>query len=177
MIGLHVDDVKVSLQRFGWPDYVVFLMMLLSCSLIGVYFGFVQKKPQKSTAGGRADDYLVGGRQMAVFPVTMSLIASFISGITLLGTPTEIYVYGTQYMFIVIGVLLMGVAMTFVYLPVFHDLKLTSTYEYLETRFDKKVRLFGAVLFTFGTVSSFGSDHFGGGVDDRVCDIQISIQS
>lgn len=31
-------------------------------------------------------------------------------------------------MFVVFGVLLMGVAMTYIYLPVFHDLQLTSTY-------------------------------------------------
>lgn len=175
MIGQHVDDVMVSLQRFGWPDYVVFLLMLLSCLMIGIYFGFIEKKPKKTS--DQADDYLVGGRKMGVFPVTMSLIAryrsylkiqtfdscikvedifliyfSYISGISLLGTPTEIYVYGVQYMFIFGGVLFMGVAMTFVFLPVFHDLKLTSTYEYLESRFDKKMRIFGAVMFTFGTV-------------------------
>lgn len=73
MIGPHVDDVKVSLQRFGWPDYVVFLIMLLSCAMIGVYFGFIQKKSKKSA--DRAADYLVGGRQMGTFPVTMSLVA------------------------------------------------------------------------------------------------------
>lgn len=53
---------------------------------------------------------------------------SFISGITLLGTPTEIYLYGTQYMFVMFGFILTGIAMTYIYLPVFHDLQLTSTY-------------------------------------------------
>lgn len=76
MIGPGVDDVKISLQRFGWPDYVVFLIMLLSCSMIGVYFGFIQKKPKKSSEA--ADNYLVGGRKLGVFPVTMSLIARFV---------------------------------------------------------------------------------------------------
>lgn len=47
----------------------------------------------------------------------------------------------------------MGVGMTFVFLPVFHDLKLTSTYEYLEARFDKKIRTFGALMFTLELVS------------------------
>ena len=70
-----VDDVKISLQRFGWPDYFVFLMMLLSCVFIGIYFGFVQKKPKKTADD--ADDYLVGGRKMSVFPITMSLIARY----------------------------------------------------------------------------------------------------
>ncbi|CAD7087198.1 unnamed protein product [Hermetia illucens] len=150
MGGLNVDDVKISLQRFGWPDYVVFVMMLISCAMIGIYFGFVKKNPKKCKEAEA--DYLVGGRKMKVFPVAMSLIASFISGITLLGTPTEIYLYGTQYMFIVFGVIMMGVIMMYVYLPVFHDLKLTSTYQYLETRFDKRMRLFGSILFTLGTL-------------------------
>lgn len=63
-------------------------------------------------------------------------------------------------MFIVFGVLCMGVVMTFVFLPVFHDLQLTSTYEYLETRFDKKMRLFGSIMFTFGTVSTVALTKF-----------------
>lgn len=54
---------------------------------------------------------------------------SFISGISLLGTPTEIYIYGTQYMYIIGAIIAMGVVMMYVYLPVFHDLKLVSTYE------------------------------------------------
>lgn len=54
---------------------------------------------------------------------------SFISGISLLGTPTEIYLYGVQYMYIVGGVISMGFIMMYFYLPVFHNLKLTSTYQ------------------------------------------------
>lgn len=73
MIGSGVDDVKISLQKFGMPDYIVFVMMLISCSLIGIYFGFIQKKSKKSP--GEESDYLVGGRQMQVVPITMSLIA------------------------------------------------------------------------------------------------------
>ncbi|XP_055539157.1 sodium-coupled monocarboxylate transporter 1 isoform X3 [Wyeomyia smithii] len=150
MVGPSVDDIKVSLQKFGLYDYVVFLLMLLSCMIIGIYFGFIKKKVKK---GGAEADYLVGGRQMSVIPVSLSLIASFISGISLLGTPTEIYVYGIQYMYIVGGVITMGFIMMYFYLPVFHNLQLTSTYQYLQTRFDKRMRLFGSVLFTFATMA------------------------
>ncbi|XP_055606677.1 sodium-coupled monocarboxylate transporter 1-like [Uranotaenia lowii] len=150
MTGLSVDDVKISLQKFGLYDYVVFVLMLASCAMIGVYFGFIKKKAKK---GDGEADYLVGGRQMSVIPVSLSLIASFISGISLLGTPTEIYVYGIQYMYIVGGVVSMGFIMMYIYLPVFHNLQLTSTYQYLQTRFDKRMRLFGSVLFTFATMA------------------------
>lgn len=73
MVGLGVEDVKLSMQKFGWPDYLVFVFMLMSCSMIGIYFGFIQKKPPKGE--GHESDYLVGGRKMKIFPVAMSLIA------------------------------------------------------------------------------------------------------
>ena len=141
-----VEQVSQSMQNFGAADYTIFTVMLLACGGIGIYFGFVKKSIGE-------DEYLVGGRNMKTFPVSLSLIASFISGISLLGTPTEVYVHGTGYLCIGFGVILVGFIMSNVYLPVFHDLKLTSTYEYLELRFDKKIRILGSVLFSIGIVS------------------------
>lgn len=75
MSGLMLDDVKISMQKFGVPDYFVFALMLVICTLIGVYFGFIEKKPAKKC--DEESDYLVGGRQMKVIPITMSLIARY----------------------------------------------------------------------------------------------------
>ena len=36
----NVDDISQSLQRFGMADYMMFVIMLVMCSLIGVYFGW-----------------------------------------------------------------------------------------------------------------------------------------
>lgn len=77
MSGLMLDDVKISMQKFGMPDYLVFVLMLVICALIGVYFGFFEKKPAKQC--DEESDYLVGGRQMKVVPITMSLIARYVS--------------------------------------------------------------------------------------------------
>ncbi|KAJ2947733.1 hypothetical protein O0L34_g9509 [Tuta absoluta] len=115
--------------------------MLAVCGGIGVYFGFVKK--QKST-----QDYLMGGRNMGLVPVCFSLVASFISGISLLGIPTELYMYGTSFFFYLLGAFLMSLIMSFFFLPVFYELQLTSAYEYLELRFDKRLRVFGSVLFS-----------------------------
>lgn len=54
---------------------------------------------------------------------------SFISGITLLGLPAEVYQHGIQYVYVSIGVVLMGFIMTKFYLPVFYGLRITSSYE------------------------------------------------
>ncbi|CAK1544560.1 unnamed protein product [Leptosia nina] len=138
----NVADIVLKMQKFSWVDYVVFVFMLAISAFVGVYWGFMKKQTTQN-------DYLLGGRNMKILPVSMSLVASFISGITLLGSPTEVYMYGTQYSYIIIGIFLMSVFMTQIYLPVFHELKMTSNYEYLSLRFDNKVRLFGSMLFVF----------------------------
>ena len=69
--------------KFGWEEYFIFGLMLLVSLLIGVFFWW---KGQKSNA-----QFLLGGRSMGTLPMTMSLIASFMSAITLLGTPSELY--------------------------------------------------------------------------------------
>lgn len=72
-----VQEVGEIMRTFGGWDYSVFGFMLVTCGLIGVYFGFVKKSSGE-------DEYLVGGRNMKTIPVSMSLIASFISGTVLL---------------------------------------------------------------------------------------------
>ncbi|XP_026731489.1 sodium-coupled monocarboxylate transporter 2-like [Trichoplusia ni] len=138
---LHVSAVRQSLQHFAWFDYILFVFMLTICGGIGVYFGFVKK--QSST-----QDYLMGGRNMKVLPVCFSLVASFISGISLLGTPTELYIYGTSYVFALVGALMMSIIVSYTFLPILHQLNLTSAYEYLELRYDKRLRVFGSVIFS-----------------------------
>lgn len=66
----NLENVALQLQRFSGFDYLFFLFMLFLCILIGLYFGFVKKKE----AGAEAE-YLMGGRTMSVFPISLSLIA------------------------------------------------------------------------------------------------------
>lgn len=122
MAGADLNDILVHMQHFSWADYLLFVFMLVLCILIGVYFGFMQKSNTEL-------EYLMGGRNMLVFPVALSLIASFISGITLVSLPAEVYSYGIQYLYISFGVVVMGLVMSYIYLPVFHNLNITSTYE------------------------------------------------
>jgi solute carrier family 5 (sodium-coupled monocarboxylate transporter), member 8/12 len=86
---LSVDDFSNSLKRFGAADYAVFITMLVCCSCVGLFFGYQDhikhKRSKNQRRGSEALDYLMGGRNMQVFPVAMSLVASFVSGITLLG--------------------------------------------------------------------------------------------
>ncbi|KAJ0183865.1 hypothetical protein K1T71_000288 [Dendrolimus kikuchii] len=132
----------MTVVYFDWLDYLVFGSMLLLSALIGVYFAFFAPKKQNTTS-----EYLMGGKAMGMFPISMSLIASYISGISLLGLPAEMYTYGTQLWTIVFSEWTVSLTIALVYLPVFYNLQITSTYEYLRLRFNQNVRLLGSIIF------------------------------
>ncbi|XP_076041758.1 sodium-coupled monocarboxylate transporter 2-like [Oratosquilla oratoria] len=136
-----VIEIDTLHNRFTWVDYCSFGIMLLVSAGIGVFFGCCGKKQ------GDTSEFLMASKSMGSFPVAMSLIASFMSAITLLGLPAEIYVYGTSYWLIIFAFVVVTPATAHLYLPVFHKLQMTSVYEYLELRFSKSVRLIGSCLF------------------------------
>lgn len=129
--------------RFTVWDYVVFGAMLAISASIGIYHAVMGLRRKAST-----DDFLMGGRSMSVFPVALSILASFMSAITLLGTASEMYIYGTQYLFIIFSYCLVIPATAYLYMPVFYNLQVTSAYEYLELRFNHVIRAIGCVTFS-----------------------------
>ena len=90
---------------------------------------------------------------MGVFPMTMSLVASFMSAITLLGTPAEVYQNGTQYCLLVLSYPFVMAATAYIYMPLLYDLGVSTSYEYLEWRFNKAVRVLGACCFMLQMVT------------------------
>ncbi|XP_009482980.1 sodium-coupled monocarboxylate transporter 1 [Pelecanus crispus] len=134
------------MARFTVWDYVVFAAMLLISAVIGVYYAFA--------GGGQktSKDFLMGGRSMSAVPVAFSLTASFMSAVTVLGTPAEIYRYGAIFCIFAITYGLVVLCSAEIFLPVFYKLGITSTYEYLQLRFNKYLRLCGTVLFIIQTI-------------------------
>ncbi|XP_045542424.1 sodium-coupled monocarboxylate transporter 1 [Papilio machaon] len=134
---------------FGVGDFVAFGFLCLASCAGGLWYSAIGSRT-KAVVDIR--DYLLGGRAMSTFPVAMSLIASYVSGVTILGTPAEIYNYGSQYWLVVVGVSLSCVVVATVYLPVFCTLRLSSSYEYLELRFNRHVRAVASILFLLDEV-------------------------
>ena len=108
-------------EKFGWEEYVIFALMLAVSAGIGVFYWW---KGQKNNA-----EFLLGGKSMGVFPMTMSLVASFMSAITLLGTPAEVYANGTQYCLLVLSYPFVMAAAAHIYMPVLYDLGVSTSYE------------------------------------------------
>ncbi|XP_006084151.1 sodium-coupled monocarboxylate transporter 1 isoform X1 [Myotis lucifugus] len=139
-------DPSRGIGTFVVWDYVVFAGMLLISAAIGIYYAFAGDKQQTSK------DFLMGGRRMSAVPVALSLTASFMSAVTVLGTPTEVYRFGAIFSLFGITYLLVVVISAEIFLPVFYKLGITSTYEYLELRFNKYVRLCGTIVYIIQTV-------------------------
>lgn len=59
----------------------------------------------------------------------MTLVASFISAISLLGYPAEIYYYGMMFCWYLLTYCFVYPVAAFVYLPILYNLRLTSVYE------------------------------------------------
>ena len=71
----------------------------------------------------------MAGRSMSSIPVAMSVLASFVSSIAILGTPAEVYTFGFQYWMQSLTSFISVPIMAWVFLPVFYNLRLTSSYE------------------------------------------------
>ena len=64
-----------------------------------------------------------------MFPVATSILASFVSGITILGYTSEMYMYGTMAWISPIGNGLGAVVAALIFIPLLYPLKITSSYE------------------------------------------------
>ena len=86
---------------------------------------------------------------MSTLPMTLSLVASFMSAITLLGVPAEVYTAGTQFaVSVLVYPLVMAIVIHF-YLPVYDQLRLTTSYQYLQLRIPRPSVLCSTNQLTF----------------------------
>jgi sodium-coupled monocarboxylate transporter 8/12 len=115
-----------TIGSFSIADYVLFGAVLVISTGIGVYYVV---KEYLSAKKATADDVLMGGRDIGIFPIAMSLMASFMSAITVLGTPTEMYNNNTSYWIAGLAMIPTVIVTNHVFLPFFHELSLTSAYE------------------------------------------------
>ena len=109
-------------KNFNAVDYVVFGSMLVVSSAIGIYHAYGGK--QSSTK-----EYLMAGKGMGLIPITISLLVSYLSAITLLGVPSEIYTYGLQYCVLLFSYFILCTVAAVIYAPLFCRLNITSAHE------------------------------------------------
>ncbi|XP_015673648.2 sodium-coupled monocarboxylate transporter 1-like [Protobothrops mucrosquamatus] len=119
--------------------------MLLLSAVVGVFYAFegVLKSHK---------DFLMADHNLSFLPVAFSLATSYMSALTVLGTPAEVYRFGSVFLLFAFSYAIMVVITAEVFLPVFYRLGLTSVYEYLELRYNKYMRILGTMIFIILTI-------------------------
>lgn len=107
----------------GVWDYVLFAIMLVISAGIGIYSACSGDR-QRTT-----DEYLLGNRQMHVVPVAMSMMITYVSAMSVLGLPGEIYMFNTMFMWNTVGYGIGALISSQMFVPLFFKLELTSIYE------------------------------------------------
>ncbi|GFR57794.1 sodium-coupled monocarboxylate transporter 1 [Elysia marginata] len=134
--------------QFDTADYVLLSLMLGGSLGIGLYMARTGKKNTTQA------DYLLGGRRMTAIPVCLSLFATFQSAISLLGIPTEVYIYGTMMIYGTIGLSLSYPLAMVTTIPLMYPLGVTSINEYLSLRYRcKSIQVIGAVIGVFSNLA------------------------
>ncbi|XP_034387438.1 sodium/iodide cotransporter isoform X2 [Cyclopterus lumpus] len=132
---------------FTLADYAVFSVMLLVSMAIGL-FQALKKRPEDATA----DDFFTGGRSMPAVPVGLSLCASFMSAVQVLGVPAEASRYGFKFLYMCLGQSISSLLTAYFFMPVFFRLNITSTNQYLKMRFGRGMQLLGSIQFLVATL-------------------------
>lgn len=99
-----------------------------------------------------ADDFFTGGRSMPAVPVGLSLCASFMSAVQVLGVPAEAFRYGFKFLYMCLGQSINSLLTAYLFLPVFFRLGITSTNQYLKMRFGRGMQLLGSIQFLIATL-------------------------
>ena len=83
--------------------------------------------------------YHLASRQLHFLPISCSLTASFISALTILGWPVEIYKYGSMFVYFSITYLISAMISIKYFIPFFYNSSYTTIYDYLKERFNSKL--------------------------------------
>jgi len=122
----------------SWIDQAIIVIYLLSMAGVGLFFA----RRNKST-----DEYFTAGRSHGGLLLGLSLVGASISSVTFIALPAD--TFKTAWLRFLPN-LALPVAILFAgryFVPMYRRTRVTSAYEYLESRFSPGVRLYAAAMF------------------------------
>jgi solute:Na+ symporter, SSS family len=123
-------------------------MRLLDWLVIGTYLVWIVYDGLKRTRGANEmEGYLLAKRSLPWWAAGLSVMATQLSAITLVGTTGQGYADGMRFVQFYFGLPIAMVILSITVVPFFYRAKVYTAYEYLERRFDPKTRMLAALLF------------------------------
>ena len=102
------------------------------------------------------EGFFLGGRAIPWWAVGLSVMATQLSAITMIGTTGQGYADGMRFLQFYYALPLAMVVLSVTLVPFFHNARVYTAYEFLERRFDAKTRAFTSLLFLLSRSMSVG---------------------
>ena len=133
-------------------------MHLLDWAVVGAYVAWLVWDGVKRTKLDRTtESYFLANRSMPWWAVGLSVMATQLSAITLVGTTGQGYNDGLRFVQFYYGLPIAMIILCVTLVPFFYRARVYTAYEYLERRFDLKTRTFTSGLFLVSRAMSCGA--------------------
>jgi solute:Na+ symporter, SSS family len=133
------------MHPLNWAVVIVYLVYV-------VWFGLRKSRDTKSI-----DGYFLASRSIPWWAVGLSVMATQLSAITMIGTTGQGATDGLRFIQFYFGLPLAMVILGVTLVPFLHGSRVFTAYEYLERRFDAKTRSLTAFLFLISRAMSCGA--------------------
>jgi SSS family transporter len=123
-------------------------MRFLDWAVVVAYLAYVIWDGIRMTKhSGNVEGYFLANRRLPWWAVGLSVMATQLSAITLVGTTGQAYADGMRFVQFYYGLPLAMVILCITVVPFFYRAKVYTAYEYLERRFDAKTRSLTSFFF------------------------------
>src|SRR4051794_9409137 len=112
---------------------------------------------RRTKAATEVEGYFLANRSLPWWAVGLSVMATQLSAITLVGTTGQAYADGMRFVQFYFGLPIAMVILCLTLVPFFYRSGVYTAYEYLERRFDVKTRTLASLLFLCGRSMSTGA--------------------
>ena len=102
------------------------------------------------------EGYFLASRSLPWWAVGLSVMATQLSAITMIGTTGQGYADGMRFLQFYYALPIAMIVLSVTLVPFFHKARVYTAYEYLEQRFDAKTRAFTSLLFLLSRSMSLG---------------------
>jgi Na+/proline symporter len=132
-------------------------MHWIDWAIIGIYLVWIVWDGLRLTRRSHEiEGYFLASRSLPWWAVGLSVMATQLSAITMIGTTGQGYADGMRFLQFYYALPLAMIVLSVTLVPFFHNARVYTAYEYLEQRFDAKTRAFTSFLFLLSRSMSLG---------------------
>jgi SSS family transporter len=129
----------------------------LDWTIVAVYLVWIVWDGLRRTKNSHElEGYFLASRSLPWWAVGLSVMATQLSAITMIGTTGQGYTDGMRFLQFYYALPIAMIVLSLTLVPFFHNARVFTAYEYLERRFDAKTRAFTSLLFLLSRSMSLG---------------------